>query len=413
MSGGVAFKRSATRMPVRHEALGNLVEISNSGVDKKSVDGELPVRLLNYMDVYRNRHIESSTISASTTASFSKLATCSLRKGDVVITPTSESVDDLAHAAVVAEDLPDVVYSYHVMRLRMRGAGLDPGFLAYLFRSAPVQEQIRLFVAGITRFGLTRPKWNSLVVPVPDLELQREIVRALDHFRGLQSELENELEARRRQYASYRDQLVLSGAGSGSLRMLGELATVARGASPRPIQEYLTDDPQGIPWIKIGDVPVGEKFITRTAQRVTKAGAAKSRRVYPGDFVLSNSMSFGRPYISKVEGCIHDGWLAISNFGEHFLPDYLYHLLSSTPIQNDFARRVGSSTVSNLNSETVKATLLSVPTLEEQLKIVKVLDQFDALINDPHIGLPAELAARRKQYEYYRDKLLTFEEATA
>lgn len=121
-------------------------------------------------------------------------------------------------------------------------------------------------------------------------------------------------------------------------------------------------------------------------------------------------MSFGRPYISKIEGCIHDGWLAISDFQEHFLPDFLYHLLSSSPVQEDFARRVGSSTVSNLNSETVKATVLPMPPLAEQAEIVEVLDKFDALVNDLSIGLPAELAARRKQHEYYRDKLLTFEE---
>jgi type I restriction enzyme S subunit len=124
-------------------------------------------------------------------------------------------------------------------------------------------------------------------------------------------------------------------------------------------------------------------------------------------------MSFGRPYISKIEGCIHDGWLAISDFQGHFLPDFLYHLLSSSAVQGDFARRVGSSTVSNLNSETVKATLLPVPSLSDQAEIVEVLDKFDALVNDLSIGLPAELAARRKQYEYYRDKLLTFEEAPA
>jgi type I restriction enzyme S subunit len=139
----------------------------------------------------------------------------------------------------------------------------------------------------------------------------------------------------------------------------------------------------------------------------------KSRLVHPGDFLLSNSMSFGRPYISKIDGCIHDGWLAISDFSASFIPDFLYHLLRSAPIQGEFARRAGAGTVRNLNADIVKAVVLPVPPLEEQARIVAILDKFDALMNDLSAGLPAELAARRKQYEHYRDRLLTFKESAA
>ena len=166
-----------------------------------------------------------------------------------------------------------------------------------------------------------------------------------------------------------------------------------------------------MPWIKIGDVAASGKYITSTAERVTAAGAAKSRRVYPGDFVLSNSMSFGRPYISKVEGCVHDGWLAISGFAATFLPDFLFHLLRSAPVQAEFARRAGAGTVQNLNADIVKSVVLPVPPMEEQARIVAILDKFDALVNDISSGLPAEIAARRQQYAHYRDRLLTFPEA--
>lgn len=191
---------------------------------------------------------------------------------------------------------------------------------------------------------------------------------------------------------------------------MGEIATILRGASPRPIQSFLTKADSGIPWIKIGDVPTDGKYITGTEQRVTPAGAAKSRRVYPGDFVLSNSMSFGRPYISKIEGCIHDGWLAISNFGTIFVPDFLYHLLRSAPVQAEFARRAGAGTVQNLNADIVKSVSVPIPPLDEQERIVAILDKFDALVNDLTSGLPAEIAARRQQYQHYRDRLLTFKE---
>lgn len=124
-------------------------------------------------------------------------------------------------------------------------------------------------------------------------------------------------------------------------------------------------------------------------------------------------MSYGRPYISAIEGCVHDGWLVLSDYQDVFNVDYLYHLLRSTSIQSDFSRRVGSGTVSNLNSKIVGATIVAVPPLEEQRRIADILDKFDALVNDLNSGLPAEIAARRKQYEYYRDRLLTFPEKDA
>lgn len=187
-------------------------------------------------------------------------------------------------------------------------------------------------------------------------------------------------------------------------KAFGDVANIVRGASPRPIQSYLTDAADGVPWIKIGDVARGSKYITETAERVTEAGAAKSRRVHPGDFVLSNSMSFGRPYLSRIEGCIHDGWLAISKFEASFVPDFLYYLLRSAPIQSEFARRAGAGTVQNLNADIVKSVVIPVPPLAVQRHIVEVLDTFTKL----EAELEAELEARRRQYQYYRDALLSF-----
>ena len=255
---------------------------------------------------------------------------------------------------------------------------------------------------------------DTLRIPIPPIEVQREIVRVLDLFATLEAQLEAELEARGRQYVYYRDSLLnFRDAKEVRWARMGDLATIVRGASPRPIQASLTDAIDGVPWIKIGDVAASGKYITGTAERVTPEGACKSRRVHPGDFVLSNSMSFGRPYISKIEGCIHDGWLAISDFSASYVPDFLYHLLRSAPVQAELARRAGGGTVQNLNADIVKSIVIPVPSLGEQRRIANILDKFDALVNDPAIGLPAELAARRKQHEYYRDRLLTFEEAVA
>jgi len=184
--------------------------------------------------------------------------------------------------------------------------------------------------------------------------------------------------------------------------------TIVRGASPRPIQNFLTTADDGIPWIKIGDVDPSSKYIETTAEKITIEGSKKSRLLHAGDFVLSNSMSFGRPYILKIDGCIHDGWISMSGFEDKLDPDFLYHLLRSTPIQNTWRMKASSGTVSNLNADIVRETVIPIPPISEQKKIVGILDRFSALTTDLTSGLPAEIKARQQQYEYYRDKLLTF-----
>ena len=192
-------------------------------------------------------------------------------------------------------------------------------------------------------------------------------------------------------------------------KKLGEIATVLRGASPRPIKKYITKDSDGVNWIKIGDVPVGSKYITQSEEKITKEGAEKSRYVRKGDFILSNSMSFGRPYILAIDGCIHDGWLSISNFKDVFLSDYLYYLLSSSAIQQEMKKRASfGGAVQNLNADIVKALVLPVPPIEVQSEIVRMLDSYTESVVELQRQLTAELTARKAQYSHYRDKLLSY-----
>ena len=155
---------------------------------------------------------------------------------------------------------------------------------------------------------------------------------------------------------------------------LGNVSYIVRGGSPRPIKEYITTREDGINWIKIGDVEKGGKYIYSTHEKIIPEGESKSRRVYPGDFLLTNSMSFGRPYISKIEGCIHDGWLLIHGLGG-FDPDYLYYLLSSTYLYSQFTEKASGSTVDNLNIDKVKAAVIPLPPLAEQRRIAKKIDE--------------------------------------
>ncbi len=156
--------------------------------------------------------------------------------------------------------------------------------------------------------------------------------------------------------------------------LLGNMSYIVRGGSPRPIKQYITTQENGINWIKIGDVEKGGKYIYSTKEKIIPEGESKSRRVYPGDFLLTNSMSFGRPYISKIEGCIHDGWLLIRNLNG-FDSDYLYYLLSSTYLYNQFIVKASGSTVDNLNIDKVKSAIIPLPPLSEQKRIVQKLEE--------------------------------------
>ncbi|MCB0524048.1 MAG: restriction endonuclease subunit S, partial [Saprospiraceae bacterium] len=184
-------------------------------------------------------------------------------------------------------------------------------------------------------------------------------------------------------------------------KSLGEVAKIQRGASPRPITNFITEDDNGIPWIKIGDTSPNSKYVTNTEQKITLEGASKSRLLKKGDFIMSNSMSFGRPYILNINGAIHDGWASISDFGGKLNSDYLYHYLSSGLVQNYWLSKINSGSVSNLNSDIIKSLNIPIPPLPVQKEIVRILDAFTELT--------AELTARKKQYSFYREQLLRFE----
>lgn len=149
----------------------------------------------------------------------------------------------------------------------------------------------------------------------------------------------------------------------------GVIAGIERGGSPRPIESFLTDDPHGLNWIKIGDTDKGGKYITSTREKIRREGLAKTRMVFPGDFLLTNSMSFGRPYITQIEGCIHDGWLRISP-PSSLNKDYLFALLSSQFIRQLFVAAAAGGVVQNLNADKVRNVPIPLPPLAEQSRIV-------------------------------------------
>jgi type I restriction enzyme S subunit len=160
---------------------------------------------------------------------------------------------------------------------------------------------------------------------------------------------------------------------------LGDVFEIARGGSPRPIDDYLTDDDDGLNWISIKDASDSDKFISKTKKRIKPSGLSKTRTVKPGDFLLTNSMSFGRPYIMNTSGCIHDGWLVLSGDLTKINQDYFYHLLGSDFMFKKFSSLAAGAVVKNLNSDLVRNIEVKLPPLPEQKRIAAILDKADSI----------------------------------
>jgi type I restriction enzyme S subunit len=163
-------------------------------------------------------------------------------------------------------------------------------------------------------------------------------------------------------------------------KRIGDVCTVERGGSPRPIDTFITDSNDGINWIKIGDAD-DSMYITKTEQKIKPEGMKKSRFVEPGDFLLSNSMSFGRPYILKIDGCIHDGWLVLRDNNGAFDKRFLYFYLSSPTTYRRFKSMAVGGVVNNLNSEMVRKVEVPIPPMNEQIEIVNILEKAQAIIS--------------------------------
>lgn len=217
---------------------------------------------------------------------------------------------------------------------------------------------------------------KKLEISVPPLDEQQRIIGILDEaFTGIataKANVEKNLQNARALFESHL-QSVFTQRGEGWMdRTLDQVCIVERGSSPRPIKNYFTTASDGVNWIKIGDTEEGGKYVYSTRQKITPEGAKQSRFVKGGDFILTNSMSFGRPYIMKTSGCIHDGWFVL-RLNMVIDTDYFYYLLSSSVVQSQFASLASGSVVKNISGDLVKKTVLPIPPLEQQHVIVKRL----------------------------------------
>lgn len=295
--------------------------------------------------------------------------------GDVLLT----IVGSIGRAAVVRESKP-AVFQRSVAVIRPKRQVADPSYLLHLFHSSYFQSELYRNSNQSSQAGVYLGRLGSIEIPLPPLDEQQRIAAILDKAHCIHS-----LAAEKAKISatSLYKSLLMQEIEQPAFEwiQLGDVLEIARGGSPRPIQAFLTDDPDGINWIMIGDAGVGEKYITKTAKKIRTEGLSKTRLVKEGDLLLSNSMSFGRPYIMKTSGAIHDGWLVLRDAHAICSPDYLYHVLGSPLCYAQFARAAAGATVKNLNTSIVGSVEIPLPPLERQLEIAERLDAVEL-----HVG---------------------------
>lgn len=234
-------------------------------------------------------------------------------------------------------------------------------------------------------------------IPLPPLDVQSQIVSECETIDAEVKNAHAEIQSTKQNI----NDLVRNTFGNHPRRRLDQIGDLSRGASPRPINEYLTEDADGVPWIKIGDIAPGEKYVRRTAQRIIQAGAEKSRYVRKGDFIISNSMSVGRPYILDIDGCVHDGWLIVANIKNEVDKDYLYYALSNEKAQAQFQEHALGGVVQNLNIDRAKSVTIAVPPLAEQKAVVAEIELLERVIAEAQAVVAAEPAKKHAIMQRY------------
>ena len=390
---------------VEYKKLGDIaVDVfRGSGIKRDDVT-ETGTPCVRYGEIYTTYGVWFDTCISHTDAS-EIASTKYFEYGDILFAITGESIKDIAKCcAYVGHERclagGDIVVLRH---------NQDPKYLSYALSTTDAQQQKSKGKVKSKVVHSSVPAIKELVVPVPPLEIQREIVRILDHFTELTEELtaklSEELNARKQQFEYYRNELLTQPKDCSMVELRSVVKKSCSGATPaKGHSEYY--DNGTIPWLRTQDVRFNEiyraeSFITEKAVQETAAKWIPENCV----IVAISGASAGRCAINKFRTTTNQHCLNMEIDDSKALYKFVYYCVSNE-YNELLSRKQGAR--GDLNSSLILSLPIPLPSLDEQRRIVSILDHFDALCNDLTSGLPAEIAARQKQYEYYRDKLLQF-----
>ena len=362
------------------------------------VDGT--ARYVSYKNVYSNLEVDVTTddfvrISDSETQN-------ALRIGDILFTGSSENREEVGLTSVVTSLPAQPLYlnSFCICFRPNENFVLLSEFAKHLFRSNTIRHQVIKTATGVTRINISRKNLVKIQIPLPPIEVQQEVAGALDQFTHLEAEMEAEMDIRKQQYAHYLNHFFASNTNT-HMRTLGDIGPVRM---CKRVMKSQTSQQGDVPFYKIRTFGgTADTYISRTLYDEYKE---KYHFPQPGSILISAAGTIGRvvPYDGKDAYFQDSNIVWIENNETLVLNSYLFYFYKTANWKTD------GGTIKRLYNDRLLNTAIPVPPLSEQRRIVNCLDKFDTLVNDLSSGLPAEIEARRKQYEYYRDRLLTFPE---
>ena len=388
---------------VEFKALGELGELVRGNGLPKVDFTESGVGAIHYGQIY-TYYGTFTTRTLSHVAPDTAARLAKVDPGDVIITNTSENLEDVGKA-VAWLGSEQIVTGGHATIFKHHQ---DPKFISYWLQSPSFQSQKKKLATGTKVIDVSAKQLAVVRVPVPPLEVQREIVRILDTFSELEAELEVELEARRVQYAYFRDSLFSAFGEDVDWMTLREISLrVSSGGTPLSTNRAFYDHGT-IPWLRTQEVRFVDIYDTEI--RVTEDAVKQSSAKWIPEncvIVAISGATAGRSAVNKIP-------LTTNQHCCNFQIDpakanyrYVFHWVNANYAQ---IKALGQGARSDLNAGLIQDFPIPVPSIDAQVRIAEVLDKFDTLVNDLKSGLPAELRARRQQYEFYRDRLLTFKE---
>ena len=392
---------------VEYKKLGEIATISRGGNFQKKDFLTEGVPCIHYGQIYTKYGLftdKTFTFISEECAKKQKMA----QPNDIVMAVTSENIEDVCKCLAWLGDEPAAISGHSAIIHHNQNAK----YLVYYFHSQMFFAQKRKLAHGTKVIEVTPDALVDITLPLPPIEVQREIVRILDNFTNLTAELTAELTARKTQYNYYRDYL-LSYKDNVKKYTIAELADTNIGLATSVTQHKRNS---GVVLIHNSDIQPN-KVVLKSIEYVSEEFADKNKKkvLRKGDIITVHTGDVGTSAVidDEFDGAI--GFTTITTRirdRKKITPEYLCHYLNSRQCKRDI-ERVTISDRNNLNQKNYEKLTVPVPPLDVQNRIVNVLDNFEKICSDLNIGLPAEIEARQKQYEYYRDKLLTFKEVAA
>ena len=394
---------------VEYKPLSEVATITRGGNLQKKDFTESGFPCIHYGQIYTKYGLftdRTYTFVSESTASKQKKAV----PGDIVMAVTSENIEDVCKCVVWLGD-GDVAVSGHTAIIHHNQ---DAKYLAYYFHSSMFFAQKQKLAHGTKVIEVTPDKLNGVTVPVPPLEVQREIVRVLDNFTFLSAELSAELSARRKQYEYYRNQMLQFDSGTKRIA-LGDLFDFRNGLSKG--KEFFG---KGTPFIRYTDVynnrSLRKKDITAlvecTSDEIEKLRVSRGDVLFTRTSETAEDVGWSSVMLDDIGDCVFNGFtIRATPTTDKLLPEYCAFCFATDDFRDYVTRNCAFTTRASLTGKTIADYKLAVPPILVQQKIASFLENFEAICTDLNIGLPAEIEVRQKQYEFYRDQLLTFTES--